>query len=271
LAGLAPAAVICEIINEDGSMARRPDLERFSKQFGIPLVTIEDLINEISSHSADLPLVPGTASSSVPETLQLLESASTKLPTVNGFFQARSFRQPELGVEHLFLQTPQTKSHLTAPLVRIHSECLTGDVFGSKRCDCGPQLQMATQQIMQDSKAGGGGGIIYLRNHEGRGIGLFNKICAYALQDQGLDTVEANETMGFEADARGYQDAVQILKQMKWTRIRLLTNNPRKVEALQKAGIEVVERVPLQAPSTPENEGYLSAKQTKFQHWLGRI
>lgn len=255
LAGLDPAAVICEIINEDGTMARRPDLDVFAKKFNIPIVAIDDLI----------------------AAAEFSASAIARLPALENFW-VQSFRNELTGIEHLTVFTPGFGKTLAAaeathalvrdeiPLVRVHSECLTGDVFGSKRCDCGPQLALALDKIVADSV---GGITIYLRNHEGRGIGLFNKINAYALQDQGLDTVEANEKLGFEADQREYRDAAKILIQMGVRRVRLMTNNPTKVEALRSLGIDVVEQVPLQSTLTPENATYLRTKVEKFQHQIG--
>lgn len=264
LAGLPPAAVICEIINEDGTMARRSDLERFSQRFGIPVVSIEELIESLG------PVESAEAAVSK-ETPPLLESPWAKLPTRDAVWKVRSFRNVESGVEHLWMAThPEvavdSKNLNSAPLVRLHSECLTGDSLGSLRCDCGSQLRLAQEKILA---AQIGGALLYLRNHEGRGIGLFQKVCAYALQDQGLDTVQANEAMGFQADARSYDDAAQMLKQMGWNQIRLLTNNPAKVQALVSRGIEVLDRVPLRSGRTPDNEYYLQTKQFKFNHDLG--
>jgi 3,4-dihydroxy 2-butanone 4-phosphate synthase/GTP cyclohydrolase II len=264
LAGLNGAAVICEIVNEDGTMARRPDLEQFAKKFKIPIVAIEDLISAS----------------------EFAASSIARLPALENFL-VQSFRNELTQTEHLAVFTPKlgkpvAKAEAThtplqcegdpaagsssAPLVRVHSECLTGDVFASKRCDCGPQLGLALDRIVADPT---GGIVVYLRGHEGRGIGLFNKINAYALQDQGFDTVEANEKLGFEADLREYRDAAKILIQMGVRRVRLLTNNPRKVEALRSYGIEVVEQVSLQTTQTPENATYLRTKVEKFQHQIG--
>ncbi|MBS1958936.1 MAG: 3,4-dihydroxy-2-butanone-4-phosphate synthase [Bdellovibrionales bacterium] len=244
LAGLRPSAVICEIINEDGTMARRPDLDRFAKKFNIPVVTIEDLISSI----------------------EFISSEVAKLPAEDHFW-VQAFRNELSHAEHLAVFTPNFAKTAGIPLVRVHSECLTGDVFGSKRCDCGPQLERAMELIAKDPV---GGATIYLRGHEGRGIGLFNKIKAYALQDQGLDTVEANERLGFEADQRDYHDAARVLRRMGVRKVRLLTNNPQKVEGLKRYGIEVVERVPLDVGANSENKTYLRTKIAKFNHKINQ-
>jgi 3,4-dihydroxy 2-butanone 4-phosphate synthase/GTP cyclohydrolase II len=252
LAGLLPAAVICEIINEDGSMARKPDLERFSERFGIPIVTIEELI----AHS-------------VLNSDWLESSREAVFPTR---FQAegesrwtiRSYRNRITGAEHALLRCRGTEPG-RSPLVRIHSECLTGDALGSMRCDCGFQLESAMRAISADPA---GGAVVYLKNHEGRGIGLWNKVEAYALQDRGLDTLDANLELGLEIDARRYEDAAKMIALSGWSSIRLLSHNPRKAEALENYGVRVVERV-VPAPSvTPENRRYLRTKRDRFHHDL---
>lgn len=257
LAGLRPAAVICEIINEDGSMSRKPDLEKFSQKHSIPIVTIEELIQYQTLHSD-----------------WIQESKSAKLPNRKEHAQfpwrIRSHRNTLDGAEHAFIYTENLEAvnRDVAPLVRLHSECVTGDCLGSLRCDCGFQLEMAMDLISQNEH---GGAVLYLTNHEGRGIGLWNKIEAYALQDQGLDTVDANIKLGFTADARAYADAAKILHMRGISKIRLLTNNPTKVSQLTALGIEVVERVPLQTKSLPENKAYLDTKRVRFQHRLENL
>ncbi|KTD51612.1 riboflavin biosynthesis protein RibA [Legionella quinlivanii] len=245
MAGLVPAAVICEIINDDGSMSRLAALEEFSLSHDIPLVTIRDLIDYRIQH----------------ETLAV-PAASSIIPTQEyGDFEMTVFDNQIDGLEHFtLLKKPATGNKL--PLVRIHSECLTGDVFGSCRCDCGGQLNQSLAQLSQE-----GGLLIYLRQ-EGRGIGLKNKLKAYALQDKGLDTVEANLNLGFAADSRDYAMAYQILKHFGIDSLRLLTNNPEKVIALEKYGIKVTERVPLLIPPVAANRNYLKVKKQKLGHLL---
>jgi 3,4-dihydroxy 2-butanone 4-phosphate synthase/GTP cyclohydrolase II len=254
LAGLLPAAVICEIINEDGSMARKPDLDQFSKKFNIPMCTIEELIayrtmNEKwmkPSHQAKFPSRYSSLQASVP---------------AQGL-SIQSFKNVFTGDEHAVIAT---QSFGEIPLVRIHSECLTGDALGSLRCDCGLQLETSIQKITHDAQ---GGAVVYLKNQEGRGIGLWNKIEAYALQDQGKDTIEANLELGFHPDLRHYHEAAKMLLELGLRKIRLLTNNPQKTAALARYGIEIVEQVSLEAPVVPENKKYLETKREKFHHSL---
>lgn len=245
LAGLKPAAVICEIINDDGTMSRRDELACFSRKHDIPMVTIKDLIEYRIRH----------------ETL-VEEAATTRIPLQNhGDFSMTVFHNKLDSAEHFALiKAPKVTNKI--PLVRIHSECITGDVFGSCRCDCGAQLQQAISQIAEE-----GGILLYLRQ-EGRGIGLANKLKAYALQEQGFDTVDANLQLGLPADNRNYAVAFQILKYLGVDTLRLLTNNPHKVEAIEKYGLKVSERVPLLIEPTRENRGYLKTKQEKLGHLL---
>jgi len=248
LAGLRPAAVICEIMKDDGTMARLPDLQVFAEKHGIPIASIKDVI----------------AARMARETL-VEEVARTRLPSSFGDdqdFDLRAYRSRIDGSEHLALIHGEIGE---TALVRVHSECLTGDALGSLRCDCGPQLQQALKQIAESE----GGVLIYMRKHEGRGIGLVNKLKAYALQDQGLDTVEANRHLGFQADLRQYGLGAQILKSLGVKKIKLLTNNPRKVVGLDGYGLEIIERVPIQIPSNPHNERYLNTKKQKLGHHLG--
>ncbi|HET9016709.1 MAG TPA: GTP cyclohydrolase II [Thermomicrobiaceae bacterium] len=259
LAGMRPAAVICEIMDDDGRMARLPSLERFAARHQIPLVSIADLVayriaqrdGASAQHRAR----------SLPSVQRVLD---TQLPTAVGRFRLAAYldRARPGADPHLALIAGDL-SGTQGILTRVHSECLTGDVFGSGRCDCGPQLGRAMALIAEH----GQGVLLYLRQ-EGRGIGLLNKLRAYALQDDGLDTVEANRQLGFPADARDYQIAADILRDLGVSRVRLLTNNPHKLAALAEHGIAVVERVPLVVPPEPTNRHYLQTKQQKLGHWL---
>ncbi len=244
LAGLSPSAVICEVMNDDGTMARVPDLREFAKKHGLKIGTIVDLIRYRLEHES---LVE--------------EVAQAKLPNRFGEdFQVRAFRSVLDGTEHLVMQLGDI-SQGEPCMVRVHSECMTGDVFGSTRCDCGPQLHKAMEMITNEGR----GVILYLRQ-EGRGIGLVNKIRAYALQDKGLDTVEANLHLGFPPDARDYGIGAQILRAIGLSKIRLLTNNPAKRVGLKGYGIEVVGRVPLVAESHANNVAYMKVKKEKMGH-----
>ena len=244
LAGLLPAGVICEVMRDDGQMARRPDLEVFAREHRLPILTIGDIA---AYRIATETLVDEVAQSE-------LATEHSPIP-----LEVRAFRNRLDGTEHLALM----RNPLGAtPLVRLHSECLTGDALGSLRCDCGQQLQKALRQIAN----GSGGALIYLRGQEGRGIGLANKIRAYALQDQGHDTVQANIALGFAPDARDYGIAGQILRAIGIKRLRLLSNNPDKSMSLERFGINVAERVPLEIPANPHNWRYLATKRDKFGH-----
>jgi len=246
LAGLYPAGVICEIMDEDGNMARLPQLEAMASKFNLKIVTIADLIAYRLRHE---------------KLVQRVTEA--KLPTKYGEFTAVAYRSAVDTAEHVALVKGDISDDKLV-LVRVHSECLTGDVFGSLRCDCGAQIEMALQLIAKEDR----GVFLYMRQ-EGRGIGFHNKLCAYALQDQGLDTVEANIALGFSPDLRDYGVGAQILADLGLHNIRLLTNNPKKVVGLESYGIKIVETVPLIAPSTPYNIRYLETKQKKLGHILG--
>ena len=246
LAGLYPAGVLCEIVNDDGTMARGADLERFAKEHGILLVTIADLI----TYRRQIEQL-------------VTRTSEVTLPTPHGEFRTIGYRDHVEGAEHLALVHGDIHDG-SSVLVRIHSECLTGDVFRSRRCDCGDQLEMAMAEIA----AVGAGVVVYLGGHEGRWIGLLDKIEAYALQDKGRDTVEANLDLGLPADARDYSSAAQILRDLGVASVKLLTNNPLKVAAMDTAGIKVTDRLPLVVPTTDTNGGYLRAKAEKLGHHL---
>jgi 3,4-dihydroxy 2-butanone 4-phosphate synthase/GTP cyclohydrolase II len=246
MAGLNPAGVLCEILNADGTMARLPELLQFKAQHGLKMCSIADLI----------------AYRRATEKLVLREQI-IQLPTDYGDFELHLYKSTVDGEHHLAL----VKGHpekVEAPLVRVHSECLTGDVFGSRRCDCGSQLHQAMQMVERE----GCGIILYMKSHEGRGIGLPAKIHAYKLQESGLDTVEANLRLGFPAELREYGVGAQILVDLGIHKMRLLTNNPKKVIGLEGYGLEIVERLPINADPNPHNEKYLDTKRDKMGHLL---
>lgn len=245
LNNLYPVAVICEIMNEDGSMARTPQLIEFSKKHNLKICTIADLI-EYRRKTEKL----------------IKRITETKLPTEFGDFNLILYESEIDKLSHLALVMGEFDKEKPT-LVRVHSGCLTGDVFGSLRCDCGPQLKKAMQMIEKEKN-----GIILYMNQEGRGIGLKNKICAYNLQDKGMDTVEANEALGFAPDLRDYGIGAQILVDLGVKKIRLMTNNPRKIVGLDGYGLEIIERVPLKISASPTNENYLKTKKEKLGHIL---
>jgi 3,4-dihydroxy 2-butanone 4-phosphate synthase/GTP cyclohydrolase II len=248
LAGLEPAAVICEILNDDGTMARMPDLERFCEVHGLHMITIADLIAYRR------------------RTEKLIRRlAETTLPSRFGSFTAIAYEEVLTGNVHLALTKGDVRSGEPV-LVRMHSECLTGDALGSLRCDCGEQLQAALTRIEQEGR----GVLVYLRQ-EGRGIGLGPKIQAYALQELGLDTVEANLKLGYPPDLRDYGIGAQILVDLGVRELRLMTNNPKKVAGLRGYGLAIVERVPIEVPSHPENVQYLETKRTKLGHLFSEL
>ncbi len=249
LSGLLPGAVICEIMKPDGTMARRDDLIEFSKTHGdLPILTIRDLIAyRIQKESL------------------VHRVAESELPTRYGAFKVIAFKNKIDQAEHLALMCQRDQS--ATPLVRVHSECLTGDSLGSLRCDCGEQLSLALENI----QARGNGVLVYMKNHEGRGIGLANKIKAYELQDHGMDTVEANESLGFPADSRQYGISAQILSELEIKKFDLLTNNPRKLSGLNGFGLTVLKKIPIEAKPNLHSRKYLITKREKLQHQLNLV
>ncbi len=246
LAGLAPAGVLCEILSEDGiGMARRPELEQFAARHGLVMISIADLIRWMTAHGHGVTRL----------------TASGRIPTDRGTFTCLAFESHLDGLTHLALVHGDLTS-VDAPLIRVHSECLTGDIFGSRRCDCGDQLDRALAEIVAE----GVGAVVYLRGHEGRGIGITNKLRAYELQDEGHDTVEANLHLGLPVDSREYGIGAQILAQLGVRRLRLLTNNPSKRGGIEGYGLEVVSMVPLVPEPHPENVRYLQTKRDRMGH-----
>jgi len=244
--GIYPAGIVCEIMAEDGSMSRLPQLEEFAEEHGLKILSIAQIIAQRR------------------RTERLIERvAEARLPTRYGPFQAIAYKSHIDSGEHIALTIGEWTEDEPV-LVRIHSECLTGDVFGSMRCDCGEQIDLALKQLAE-----AGNGIFLYMRQEGRGIGLHNKIKAYSLQDQGLDTVEANETLGFEPDLRHYGVGAQILRDLGVRKLNLLTNNPKKVAGLSGFDLEIVDRIPVEAEVTDENRTYLKTKKARMGHILG--
>jgi 3,4-dihydroxy 2-butanone 4-phosphate synthase/GTP cyclohydrolase II len=246
LAGLYPAGVLCEVVNEDGTMARGESLMAFATAHQIPTITIADLV-DYRWRTESL----------------VSRETSASIPTEYGDFTAYGYRAPYDNTEHIALVCGEVAGRAEV-LTRIHSECLTGDVFGSRRCDCGDQLRTALSEVARH----GSGIVVYNRGHEGRGIGLLAKLAAYGLQDDGLDTVEANLELGYPADARHYGIDAQILNDLKVSSVRLMTNNPDKINQLERMGVEVAERVPIGVGANDQNGGYLAAKASKLGHLI---
>jgi len=249
MAGLFPSGTICEIMNEDGTMSRMPDLMKFSKKFDIPILTIEEMIKYRIQTDSLVEMV-----------------AEAQLPTVWGEFVVKTFIDKINQETHVAL----TQGDLTSDepvLVRVHSQCLTGDTFGSLRCDCGTQLHHSMEMISREKK----GALLYLINQEGRGIGLVNKIRAYKLQENGLDTIEANVELGFKPDLRDYGIGAQILRALGLKKLRIITNNPSKYIALAGYGLEIVERVPLEIVPNKVNLKYMKTKKEKMGHILSKV
>ncbi|HEX9026329.1 MAG TPA: bifunctional 3,4-dihydroxy-2-butanone-4-phosphate synthase/GTP cyclohydrolase II [Clostridium sp.] len=245
LAGFKGAAAICEIVKDDGTMARRDDLMKFAKEHNLKILTIEELIKyRKETH------------------LSVTKEAEAKLPTKYGDFKVLAFNEKNTSKCHLALVKGDITTH-EPMLIRVHSECLTGDALGSRRCDCGEQYASAMEMIEKEGR-----GILLYMRQEGRGIGLLNKLKAYELQDTGLDTVDANLALGFKADMRDYKVSADILKVLGINNIRLITNNPAKIEGLEKHNIEVVERVPIQMPINKSDEFYLKTKKDRMNHLL---
>jgi 3,4-dihydroxy 2-butanone 4-phosphate synthase/GTP cyclohydrolase II len=246
LAGLRPAGALCEMVNDDGSMMRAPECRAFADEHGLVMISIADLVAYIRHNERQVERV-----------------TETRLPTEFGDFQAVGYRSRIDGVEHVALVMGEVGDGDDI-LVRVHSECLTGDVFGSRRCDCGPQLHAAMRQVALEGR----GVVLYMRGHEGRGIGLLHKLRAYALQDDGADTVDANLELGLPADARDYGTGAQILADLGVRSMRLLTNNPAKRAGLEGYGLSITERVPLEVVPTSDNLAYLLTKRDRMGHVL---
>ena len=248
LAGLNPSGVIVEILNKDGSMARVPELMQIAKEFDLKFITIKDLI-EYRFQNESL----------------IKEEVNVKMPTQYGEFKLKAFKETTTGRLNLAIYKGEWSSE-DKVLVRVHSSCVTGDIFGSCRCDCGPQLEAALNQIEDEGK-----GVVVYMNQEGRGIGLLNKLKAYELQEKGLDTVEANIELGFKPDERDYGIGAQILRAMNVTKIKLLTNNPKKRVGLMGYGLEIVENVPIEIKSNKFNKFYLKTKRDKMGHAFNNL
>ena len=257
MAGLQPVAALIEIMNEDGTMARMPQLEIVAEKYGLSLISIKDLIAYRMSHTED-------ANSQLSTTL-VERGETVSLPTEYGEYMLTPFRELTTGLEHIVLVKGEWEKNEPI-LCRVHSSCMTGDIFGSKRCECGEQLHKAMQMIEKEGK-----GIIVYLNQEGRGIGLMNKIRAYKLQEQGDDTVEANIHLGFQPDERNYGIGAQILQKMGAHKLRLITNNPVKRIGLESFGIEIVENIPIEIAPNPYNLRYMRTKKEKMHHDLNLV
>ncbi len=245
LAGFKPAAVICEIVNEDGTMARRDNLMQFAKKHNLKFITVAELIDY-----------------RLQKEMFMQRAAEANLPSDYGTFKIYGYTNKLGGIDQVAIVKDDGTDKI--PMVRMHSECLTGDIFHSKRCDCQNQLEAALRKIDEYGK----GALVYIRGHEGRGIGLVNKIKAYALQEKGEDTVEANISLGFQPDLRHYGIGAQILRDLGYSKIKLITNNPRKIIALKGYGLEITERIELKTPLNKYNERYIHTKAEKMEHLI---
>jgi len=255
LAGLSPVAAISEIVADDGEMMRLPGLIELGAREGVLVITIEALITYLRNHPLD---ALQDAATGIPEFSRVTFEVETTVPTQHGPFTVRAYRDRSTGADHVaFIKGPVKDG----ALVRVHSECLTGEAFGSLKCECGPQLQAALDTVQKE-----GGVVVYLRGHEGRGIGLINKLRAYRLQEDGLDTLDANLALGLPADARDYGAAYAILKDIGLRNVRLLSNNPEKKRQLEERGVVVSELVPLVVGVGNDNEGYLETKRDRMGH-----
>ncbi|WP_022881509.1 bifunctional 3,4-dihydroxy-2-butanone-4-phosphate synthase/GTP cyclohydrolase II [Gryllotalpicola ginsengisoli] len=261
LAGLTPVAAIAEVTEDDGEMMRLPGLIALGEEAGLPVVTIAGLIGYLNEFHADARLESATP---IPETSSVTFEVETTVPTTHGPFRVRAYRDRMTGADHVAIIAGQPPRH--GALVRVHSECLTGEAFSSLKCECGPQLDAALKTIQAD-----GGVVVYLRGHEGRGIGLINKLRAYRLQEDGLDTLDANLALGLPVDARDYTAASDIIKDLGIDSVRLLTNNPDKVTQLEAHGVTVDERVPLVVGVGALNAGYLETKRDRMGHEISSL
>jgi 3,4-dihydroxy 2-butanone 4-phosphate synthase/GTP cyclohydrolase II len=262
LAGLTPVAAIAEIVDDDGEMMRLPNLIKLGEREDVPVITIEALLRFMEEKRCE---ADPTAVVEVPESSRVTFEVETTVPTEHGSFRVRAYRDRSTGADHVAWIAPDRDGNPPADgtLIRVHSECLTGEAFGSLKCECGPQLQSALDTIEAE-----GGVVIYLRGHEGRGIGLINKLKAYRLQEEGFDTLDANIALGLPADARDYGAATGILKDLGISRVKLLSNNPEKARQLEERGVIVTELVPLVVGVGEFNEGYLDAKRDRMGHDL---
>lgn len=262
LAGRAPAGVICEILNDDGTLARGPELAAFAARHGLPMTSVAEIADHLTGRATRSVPEPVPAAVTVQEP-EVTRVARTVLPSRYGTWRTDGYRGTD-GLEYVVLRLGEPEADPGPPLVRLHSECLTGDALGSMRCDCGDQLDLAMRRIADE----GSGVIVYIRGHEGRGIGLLPKLQAYELQDQGWDTVDANLDLGYQADARSYPGAAAVLRDLGITAVRLLTNNMGKVAGLRDHGITVTRRIPLVSAPSPVNLRYLTTKQNRMGHAL---
>ncbi|MET1053220.1 MAG: GTP cyclohydrolase II [Mycetocola sp.] len=260
LAGLTPVGAICEVVDDDGDMMRLPGLIALGERDGLPVITIAALIAFINEHPDASKVCSGQRSTDeVAQSSPVVFEVETNIPTTHGTFTVRAYRDRNTGADHVAIIAGDI--HSDGAVVRVHSECLTGEAFGSLKCECGPQLDTALDAVQRH-----GGVVIYLRGHEGRGIGLINKLRAYRLQEDGLDTLDANLALGLPADARNYLAATAILQDLGLEKVRLLTNNPEKVRQLEEYGVTVTERVPLVVGVGAFNESYLETKRDRMGH-----